>query len=165
MFDIGFWELCLISVVALLILGPERLPVAARTAGLWIGKAKRMIGNVKSEIDRELQLDELRNRLKEEEIKIREDSGLDDLEDMAENSIANLKSFQEDLDSESRVSEDDEHHNAELNESGHGEYEPDNDISSNPEKPDTTTPSDKATIDNNESEASDSDSEQSNFKS
>ena len=67
MFDIGFWELCLIAIVALLILGPERLPIAARTAGLWIGKARRMIGSVKSEIDRELQLDEVRKRLKEEE--------------------------------------------------------------------------------------------------
>ena len=76
MFDIGFWELCLIAVVALLILGPERLPTAARTAGLWIGKARRMIGNVKSEIDRELQLDEVRKKLQEEEIKLKESTGL-----------------------------------------------------------------------------------------
>ncbi len=55
MFDVGFWELALISVVALLILGPERLPQAARTAGLWVGKARRMLREVKSDIDRELR--------------------------------------------------------------------------------------------------------------
>ena len=105
MVDIGFWELCLIAVVALLILGPERLPVAARTAGLWIGKARRLIGNVKTEIDRELQLDELRQRLKDEEIKIREQTGLGDLEGMAENTISDVKSYQSELDTESTQDE------------------------------------------------------------
>jgi len=97
MFDIGFWELCLIAVVALLILGPERLPVAARTAGLWIGKARRMIGNVKSEIDRELQLDEVRKKLQEEETKLKESTGLGDLENLTENTIDDINDFQSDL--------------------------------------------------------------------
>ena len=44
MFDIGFWELSLIAVIALLILGPERLPRAARELGLWVGKSKKMVG-------------------------------------------------------------------------------------------------------------------------
>jgi sec-independent protein translocase protein TatB len=60
MFDIGFWELILIGVVALLVVGPERLPKLARTAGLWIGRGRRMLGNVKAEIDRELKAEELR---------------------------------------------------------------------------------------------------------
>jgi len=98
MFDIGFWELCLIAVVALLILGPERLPVAARTAGFWIGKARRMIGNVKSEIDRELQLDEVRKRLREEEDKLKESTGLGDLEGLADNTLNDINNFQEDID-------------------------------------------------------------------
>ena len=97
MFDIGFWELCLIGVVALLILGPERLPVAARTAGLWLAKARQMVGNVKDEIDRELQLDEVRKKLKEEELNLRENTGIDDLESMADNTIADVKSFQNDI--------------------------------------------------------------------
>ncbi len=59
MFDIGFWELCLIAVIALLVFGPEKLPSAARSAGLWIGKARRIISSVKQEIDRELKLQEL----------------------------------------------------------------------------------------------------------
>ncbi len=98
MFDIGFWELCLIAVVALLILGPERLPIAARTAGLWIGKARRMIGNVKSEIDRELQLDEVRKRLKEEEQKLKESTGIDDLENLTDSTLSEVKDFQDDID-------------------------------------------------------------------
>ncbi|MCP4411637.1 MAG: twin-arginine translocase subunit TatB [Gammaproteobacteria bacterium] len=97
MFDIGFWELCLIAVVALLILGPERLPMAARTAGLWIGKARRMIGNVKSEIDRELQLDEVRKKLQEEESKLKESTGLGDLEDLSENTISDVSAFEKDM--------------------------------------------------------------------
>jgi len=54
MFDIGFWELALIMVVALMVIGPERLPGLARTAGLWAGKAQAMIRSVKMDIDREL---------------------------------------------------------------------------------------------------------------
>ena len=118
MFDIGFWELCVIGVVALLILGPERLPVAARTAGLWIAKARKVLGNVKSEIDRELQLDDLRKRLKEEEQNIRDESGFADLEGLAENTIADVKSYQDDVASTPVVEKEDN------NDSGHGEFEP-----------------------------------------
>lgn len=64
MFDIGFWELSLIAVIALLILGPERLPRAARQAGLWAGKMKRMVNDVKSNINEELRMEEL-NALKQ----------------------------------------------------------------------------------------------------
>ncbi len=60
MFDIGFWELALIGVVALLILGPERLPTVARTAGLWLGRARRFMSDVKADIDNELRSEELR---------------------------------------------------------------------------------------------------------
>jgi sec-independent protein translocase protein TatB len=68
MLDIGFSELTLIGVLALLVLGPKRLPEAARTAGLWIGRLRAFIANVRQDLDRELQgsdLDELR-RLKQE---------------------------------------------------------------------------------------------------
>lgn len=54
MFDVGFWEIALISLIALIILGPERLPRAARTLGVWVGKARRMLAEVKRDIDREL---------------------------------------------------------------------------------------------------------------
>ena len=59
MFDVGFWELAIIGVVALVIVGPERLPGLARTAGLWVGKARRMVSDVKRDIDRELKASEM----------------------------------------------------------------------------------------------------------
>ena len=59
MFDVGFWELAIIGVVALVIVGPERLPGLARTAGLWVGKARRMVADVKRDIDRELKASEM----------------------------------------------------------------------------------------------------------
>lgn len=59
MFDIGFFELTIIGIVALLVLGPERLPRAARTAGMWVGRAKRMVTQVKRDIDDEMRQEEL----------------------------------------------------------------------------------------------------------
>ncbi len=59
MFDIGFSELMLIAVVALVVIGPERLPKVARTAGLLFGRFQRYIGNVRADITRELQLEEV----------------------------------------------------------------------------------------------------------
>jgi len=60
MFDIGFWELGLIALVALLVVGPERLPGLARTLGLWLGKGRRILGSLKEEIDREIRIDEIK---------------------------------------------------------------------------------------------------------
>ncbi|MCK5478974.1 MAG: twin-arginine translocase subunit TatB, partial [Methylococcales bacterium] len=54
MFDVGFWELCLVGLVSLLVIGPEKLPKAARVAGFWIGKTRNMVASVKSEIKEEL---------------------------------------------------------------------------------------------------------------
>jgi sec-independent protein translocase protein TatB len=66
MFDVGFWEISLILVVMLIVVGPERLPGLARKAGLWIGKARRMVAEVKAEVDRELQIDEIRQSINQE---------------------------------------------------------------------------------------------------
>ena len=63
MFDIGFSELLLIAVVALIVLGPERLPKAARFAGLWVRRARAQWYSVKSELERELAADELKRSL------------------------------------------------------------------------------------------------------
>lgn len=60
MFDFGFSEMAIIGVVALVVLGPERLPVVAKTAGQWIGKAQRFVAQVKADIDRETELSELK---------------------------------------------------------------------------------------------------------
>ena len=66
MFDIGFFELLLIGLVALLVVGPERLPKVARTAGLWIGKARRMLNSVREDIEQEIKADELKRILEEQ---------------------------------------------------------------------------------------------------
>ena len=67
MFDFGFWEIILILMIALVVVGPERLPGLAKTAGLWVGKAKRMVSDIKSEIDQELAADELKKALKQQD--------------------------------------------------------------------------------------------------
>jgi sec-independent protein translocase protein TatB len=61
MFDIGFSELVVIGLVALVVIGPERLPRVARTVGLLLGRAQRYVQDVKMEIHREIQLDELKH--------------------------------------------------------------------------------------------------------
>ncbi|HEX4918801.1 MAG TPA: Sec-independent protein translocase protein TatB [Limnobacter sp.] len=60
MFDIAFSELLIIGVVALLVIGPEKLPKVARTVGHLLGKAQRYVSDVKSEINREMEIEELR---------------------------------------------------------------------------------------------------------
>lgn len=72
MFDIGFLELLILGIVGLLVLGPERLPKAARTAGLWIGKIKRTVSGMQREINSQLEAEELRQKLKEQQDKLDE---------------------------------------------------------------------------------------------
>lgn len=67
MFDIGFWELLLVGVVALLVLGPERLPVAVRTLAHWIKLIRSTANAVKAELTEELRIQELHNDLKKAE--------------------------------------------------------------------------------------------------
>ncbi len=66
MFDIGFFELILIGVVALLVIGPERLPGVARTAGKWVGKVRRFVSSVQADIQEELKTEELKRILDEQ---------------------------------------------------------------------------------------------------
>lgn len=68
MFGISFPEMMLVGFVALLVLGPERLPGAARTAGLWIGRLRRSFNNIRQEVERELGADEIRQQLRNEHI-------------------------------------------------------------------------------------------------
>ena len=67
MFDIGFSELLILAVVALVVLGPERLPKAARFAGLWVRRARAQWYSVKSELERDLAAEELRKSLHDTE--------------------------------------------------------------------------------------------------
>lgn len=63
MFDVGFWEICLIGIIALIVIGPERLPRVARVSGMWIGKLRGMVRTVKHDIDEQLRLEELRQSM------------------------------------------------------------------------------------------------------
>jgi sec-independent protein translocase protein TatB len=65
MFDVGFSELLVIGVVALVVIGPERLPKVARTAGQWLGRLNRYVSQVKQDIDRDMRLEELRKMQQE----------------------------------------------------------------------------------------------------
>ena len=84
MFDVGFWEILLILVLALVIIGPERLPGAARKAGFFVGKARRYIEGVRSEVEQELDVGEFKRMLHNQEVQINElqqqlKSGVDDV--------------------------------------------------------------------------------------
>jgi sec-independent protein translocase protein TatB len=83
MFDVGFWELAVIAVIGLLVLGPEKLPRAARTAGLWVGKARKAATSMKREIEKELDTEDLK--------KLRESTELSSVNEMINETRAALK--------------------------------------------------------------------------
>ncbi|MDT8370938.1 MAG: Sec-independent protein translocase protein TatB [Gammaproteobacteria bacterium] len=63
MFDIGFWELLLIAVVALFVVGPERLPKLIRVTGMWVGRANASLQSIRNDISQELRAEELKQAL------------------------------------------------------------------------------------------------------
>lgn len=83
MFDIGFWEMCLVGLVSLLVIGPEKLPKTARIAGFWVGKTRNMVASVKAEIKEELQAEEMRQILKEQ-------TGLEEVQNLIDESSESL---------------------------------------------------------------------------
>jgi sec-independent protein translocase protein TatB len=72
MFDVGLQELILIMVIALLVVGPKRLPGLARKAGFWLGRARSYIAGVRNDIEEELRSDELRGMMARQEQEMRE---------------------------------------------------------------------------------------------
>lgn len=88
MFDIGFWELIIIMIVALLVIGPERLPGIARKAGMWVGKGRRFVSSIKQDIDRELAAEDLRRVLREQQ----ESSGVHEIIEETRETIDETKS-------------------------------------------------------------------------
>lgn len=72
MFDIGFWEMILISILALVVIGPERLPKVARVAGHWVGKTRRFIEGVKGEVEQQFDTNELKRLLHNQDVQIKE---------------------------------------------------------------------------------------------
>jgi sec-independent protein translocase protein TatB len=67
-FDIGFTELLLIAVIALVVLGPERLPGAIRTTAYWVGKVRRSFQSAKEELERELDVDGIKRQIHNEQV-------------------------------------------------------------------------------------------------
>ncbi|WP_354623871.1 Sec-independent protein translocase protein TatB [Psychromonas sp. MME2] len=92
MFDIGFWELVVISVIGLIVLGPERLPTAIRSVVKWINTAKSMANSVKSDISHELKLHEMNENM----IKASK-NGLHNLDPELQQSIDEMKQAAKDL--------------------------------------------------------------------
>ncbi|WP_038175578.1 MULTISPECIES: Sec-independent protein translocase protein TatB [Vibrio] len=92
MFDIGFWELVLISVVGLVVLGPERLPHAIRSVSKFIGAAKNMANSVKDELSHELKVQELQDNLRKAE-----KMGMEDLSPELKSSVEQLKQAAQDV--------------------------------------------------------------------
>jgi len=88
--DIGFMELLLVGIVALVVLGPDKLPGAIRTSALWIGRAKRSFNKVKTEIEQQLNTDEIRRQLHNESI-------LADIEKARKNADRLIKDTQKDI--------------------------------------------------------------------
>lgn len=72
MFDIGFWEIALISILAMVVIGPERLPGVARTVGHWFGKTRRFIEGVKEDVSSEFDTSELKRLLHNQEVQLKE---------------------------------------------------------------------------------------------
>lgn len=89
MFDIGFVELLICGVIALIVLGPERLPTAARAAGRWVGAARRMVSQFSSELDSQLKAEELRKELREAG-----DIGLEDVQKSVRGALDEAKKYE-----------------------------------------------------------------------
>lgn len=68
MFDIGFFELLVVAIVGLLVIGPERLPETIRTVSLWVGRLKRALASTKAELEQQLGADDIRRQLHNESI-------------------------------------------------------------------------------------------------
>lgn len=92
MFDIGFWELVLISVVALVVLGPERLPHAIRSVAKFVATAKGMANSVKEELTQELKVQELQEQLRKAE-----QMGMKNLSPELQESVDTLKEAAQDV--------------------------------------------------------------------
>lgn len=91
MFDFGFWELAIVLVVALIVVGPDKLPGLALKIGRWVGKAKQYIRTVRADIESEIKAAELKEMLEKQQSEITElRSMLRDTSSEVQNSIADL---------------------------------------------------------------------------
>lgn len=107
MFDVGFWEILLILILGLVVIGPERLPGAARTAGLWVGKARRYIEGVKSDVENEFDVSEFKRIVHNQEVQLNElqsqlneKHSVDPDDQVSENSIYDIEDEKPESDDE-----------------------------------------------------------------
>ena len=98
MFDPSFFELIIICVVALLVLGPDRLPGAIKTLGLWIGRLRRSFNNIKREIEQEVGADEIRRQLRNEAIMEKFNNTKSQITNSIESVKSEAESIKKDLD-------------------------------------------------------------------
>lgn len=104
MFDVGFWEVAIIGVIALLVVGPDRLPALARNVGLWVGRIRRYVTHVKQDIEREIHAEEVRELINSpESIKKSLGGGLSDLEDMARETTSAVRDLKDGIDDAARA--------------------------------------------------------------
>lgn len=90
MFEVGFSEICMVALVALLVIGPEKLPKVARMAGFWVAKSKRMLATVKQEIHEEFQAEELRQSLKNQ-------TGINEFQKILDDTSNDLRSIKDSI--------------------------------------------------------------------
>jgi len=98
MFDFGMWEIAVILVITLIVVGPEKMPALARKAGLYVGKFKKFVSKIKNDINSEIEAEELKEQLsvKNEELLLSQTldeakSGIDEIKHKA-STISNLSS-------------------------------------------------------------------------
>ena len=89
MFDFGFWEIAIIGTITLIVVGPEKMPSLARKVGLYFGKFNKFLNKVKSDINEELKVDELKEQLSMDQEKI-------SLSEVAEEVHSSIHSLEED---------------------------------------------------------------------
>ena len=87
MFDFGFWEIAIIGLITLIIVGPEKMPSLARKAGLYFGKLNRFFNKVKSDINEEIRMDEIKEQMSMDEEKII----ISEVSDNIQSSVDSLK--------------------------------------------------------------------------
>ena len=89
MFDFGFWEIAIIGIITLIVVGPEKMPSLARKAGLYLGKFNKFLNKIKSDINEELKVDEINEQLSMDQEKI-------SLSEVAEEVHSSIHSLEED---------------------------------------------------------------------
>lgn len=92
MFDIGFFELVVVGVVALLVIGPERLPETLRTLALWWGRLKRALQHTRTELEQQIGADDIRRQLHNEEIMQRLNSTKDEIARAVKENVQDIQS-------------------------------------------------------------------------